>query len=136
MNNLTPREKATLEALAPCIIPEGGSVPFSFKEIKYLPFIEEMAESVPTHIRWVIHFNLWFIEYLGCLYLHRIKAFSKLAMHDRELILISLRGSKRFFIRGIYILTSALFLIPMYKNEEVMNAIGYTGFKNGENKIT
>jgi hypothetical protein len=136
MNNLTPREKATLEALAACIIPEGGPVPFGFKEINYLPFIEEMAAAVPAHIRWVIHFNLWFIEYFGCLYLHRLKAFSKLGLNDRELILLSLRGSKRFLIRGIYILTSALFLIPMYKDESVMNAIGYTGFKNGVNKIT
>jgi len=136
MNNLSNREKSTIAALAECIIPEDGPISYGFKEINYLSFIEEMTEAVPPHIRWLIHFNLWFIEYFGSLYLLRLKAFSKLGLPDKELILLSFRNSKRFLIRGIYILTSALFLIPMYKDEAVMNAIGYTGFKDGVNKIT
>lgn len=136
MNNLSNREKVTIAALAECIIPEDGPITYGFREINYLSFIEEMAEAVPPHIRWVIHFNLWFIEYFGSLYLLRLKMFSKLALCDKERVLLALQNSKRFFIRGIYILTSALFLIPMYKDESVMNAIGYTGFKDGVNKIT
>ncbi len=135
MNNLSRRESSTITALAECIIPEGGPISYGLNEINYHMFIHEALMDFPKHIRWLIHFNLWFIEYCGCYYLKRPKVFSKLAFRDREFILFSLKNSKRYFIRGIYILTSALFLIPMYKNESVMNAIGYYGYKNYVNKI-
>ena len=136
MGSLSNREKGTIAALAECIIPEGGPIPYDFGNIDYLSFIKDMMTSVPQHIRWLIHFNLWVIEYFGWIYLKHPITFSKLTFHKREFILLSFRNSKRFFVRGIYVLTSALFLIPMYKNESVMNAIGYLGYQKDGNKIS
>jgi hypothetical protein len=135
MSALSKRENVTIAALAECILPDGGPNQCSFKNIDYLPFIKETMTSVPTQVRWLIHFNLWFIEYFGCFFIKRLALFSKLGPPQRTSILLCLQNNKRYFLRGIYILTSSIFLIPMYKDESVMNAIGYFGYKSGVNKI-
>ena len=134
MQALSNREKKTLHALAECIIPDGGPHGFCYRDVDYLSFAEQMILNVPVHIRWFIHFNLWVIQYFSWLYLWRPKLFSRLSFTDRATILASFSNSRWYLIRGIYILTSAILLIPLYKDERVMKAIGYFGFKHEGNK--
>ncbi len=131
---LSAREKKTLHAMAECILPLGGPHPFSYSDVNYLSFTEDMLLNTPVLVRWFIHFNLWFIQYFSWLYIGRPVLFSRLPFTDREHILASLSKSRSYFMRGMYILTSSLFLITMYKDERVMRAIGYFGFMKGANK--
>ncbi len=131
---LTAREKKTMQALAECILPVGGPHVFSHSDVNYVRFTEELLLSTPVQVWWFIHFNLWFIQYFSWLYIKRPALFSRLPFTDREFILASLSKSRSYFLRGIYLLTSSLFLITMYKDERVMRAIGYFGFMQGANK--
>lgn len=134
IRHLSAREIKTLHALAQCIIPDEGQPPFSYRDIDYLSFAEEMIASVPVQVRWFIHFNLWVIHYFSWLYLKRPALFPHLSFTEREFVLTRLSKSRWFLIRSIYILTSALLLIPMYKDDRVMKAIGYLGFNHAGNK--
>ncbi len=134
IRQLSVREIKTLHALAQCIIPGGGQHPFSYRDVDYISFAKEMIANVPVHVRWFIHFNLWVIHYFSWLYLKRPALFSHLSFTEREFVLTCLSKSRWFLIRSIYILTSALLLIPLYKDERVMKAIGYFGFGHAGNK--
>ncbi len=130
MYSLSTREKKTLSALAECVIPSGGPNSYSYKDIDYVVFAEDMINHVPRLIRWFIHFNLWIIQYFSWLWLKRPALFSNLPLQKKEIILLGLSNSRWYLIRGIYVLTSSLFLIPFYKDERVMNTIGYMGYNN------
>lgn len=129
--HLTAREKRTLHALAECIIPDGGTLPFSYRDIDYVFFAEDFMANVPKHIRWFVHFNLWVIQYFSWVYLKRPALFSSFSIQEKKFVLASFSNSKRYLIRGIFLITSSLLLLPMYKDERVMNAIGYFGYRQG-----
>lgn len=131
---LSAREKKTLHALAECILPEGSFYPYCYKDVNYVSFAENLLLDTPAHIRGFIHFNLWFIQYFSWLYIKYPARFSRLSFDKRNFILESLSKSRLYILRGIYILTSSLFLICLYKDERVMQAIGYFGFKQNVNK--
>lgn len=162
MRHLSNREVRTIKALTEVIIPHEGPFPHGCSDIDIISFIEDFLSHVPSRVKWFLFFNLWVFEYFGwigllyCRYTDFEKTdgtnhtsffrnlvfwiktpgfFSKMRFDYREKIIQKMKRNNSFVIRGIYLLTSIVSLIPFYGDDRVMDNIGYFGYKEGENKI-
>lgn len=162
MRHLSNREVRTIKALTEVIIPQDGPFPHGHGDIDIISFFEDFLSHVPSRVKWFLFFNLWIFEYFGWIALlycrysdfekedttaqksffrnfaFWIKApgfFSKMRFGYREKIIAKMKGNNSFVIRGIYLLTSIVSLIPFYSDKRVMDKIGYLGYTEGENKI-
>jgi hypothetical protein len=122
---LTKREAETLLSVASIIIPVGGNIKFSYTDISIVEFVNNYLIGSPKHIQRLIRFNLWFIEYCSWIFNYRPSFFSTANQHVRKTIITKLQNSNLFFIRGIYLFTSLLILIPFYNDNRVLENIGY-----------
>lgn len=122
---LTRREINTLLSFASVVIPEGGAIPYSFKDISLIDFAEEFLAEAPWHVRWLIRLNLWVLEYLSWLLVGRPLLFSRTSPYWQNTIICRIRSSRFFFVRGIYLFTALFVLIPYYNDKRVLKHIGY-----------
>jgi hypothetical protein len=122
---LSKREIKTLLSVASNIIPEGGAISYSYKDIALVEFVNKYLKDSPLQIKWLIRFNLWFIEYFSWLFIFTPVLFSRAKAEVRERIMEKLRNSRYFFIRGIHLFVSVLLLIPFYNDKKVWDEINY-----------
>jgi hypothetical protein len=135
LRKLSPREQRTLAAAAECILPAGGPFPLGHADVDYQAFVQdEFLAAVPREVAQLAHLILFFVEYVLGFYLWRPGRFSKMPLDRRNRAFDAMRHSRLFFVRGFFILLSSMLLMPFYKDEKVMDAIGYGGYKPGVNK--
>ncbi len=160
MSNLSNREIRTIKALAEIIIPQGGPFPLGYNDINLISFFEEFLSRVPVRVKLFLFFNLWIFEYFSWIsllyctskdfeknpaggktilkniffWLKTPGIFSRMKFAYREKIILKMRGNRYFAIHGIYLLTSIVMLLSFYSDERAMDFIGYSGYKEKENK--
>ncbi len=132
---LSERERRTLLAAAECVLPAGGAFPLGHADVDVVAFTNEYLEAVPKEVRILLHVILWFVEYLGFFFALRPSRFSKMPLDKRDRVLDRMRSSRVFFLRGFYILLTTVLMIPFYRDHRVLDAIGYSGYQAGVNKL-
>ena len=162
MRHLSNREARTINALMEVIIPQDGPFSLGCKDIDTISFFEDFLSHVPFKVKWFLFFNLWIFEYfswislLFChysdfekqgaaspksflrnlIFLTKTPGFvSKMRFDYREKIIVKMQENRFYVIRGIHLLTSIVLLMSFYRDNRVMDKIGYYGYKEGENKL-
>ncbi len=133
---LNNRETRTLKAAAECILPPGGAFELGHADVDYLGWVNrEYLPSVPFEVRLLLRVILFLLEYLGWIYAGAFGRFSRLPLEKRNRVFDRVRHSSVYALRGFHILLSTVLLLPFYRDERVMDAIGYRGYKPNANKF-
>lgn len=132
---LSAREKRTLDAAAACIAPAGGPFPIGYADVDYQAFVTEYLSVVPKDVRLLLKVILFVVEYGALILAGRFGRFSRMPLEARNETLQAMSHSRLFFLRGFSILLSSLILMPFYRDQRVMDAIGYGGYKRGADKV-
>ncbi|GIX40689.1 MAG: hypothetical protein KatS3mg129_0422 [Leptospiraceae bacterium] len=127
--------KKILDKIAECVLPKDNNIIYSFKDINYDNFINEVLKFNNKEVKLLIFIYIFFLEYFSFLFDLKFKRFSKKSFEERYHLLEKLRGHTNIIIRGPMILISSLFLIPYFSHPSVMKEIGYFGFQPNINKI-
>ncbi len=133
---LSAREQRTLSAAAEAILPEGGPFNLGHRDVDSVGFAHELMEHVPFEVRALLHVILFFLEYLAWAFAGGPGRFSRMSVDRRNRVLDGMRSSRVFAFRGFFILLSTVLLVPFYNSPQVMDAIGYHGYRPDANKIS
>lgn len=134
MRHLSNREARTIQAIAEILVPEDGAFPMSYKEVEIVSFVEDFLSGVPLRVRIFVYINLWIMEYFSWMAVMSPWIFSKMSLKKRDAVIRKLRNNRWFAVRGIYMILSIILLMAFYRDQRVMDTIGYYGYREKVNK--
>ena len=122
---LSKREIATLLAFGEVVIPAGGAIPVTAKDVPIADFAQNYIQNIPRQVQLFVRINLWLIEYCTWIFVFPPFRFSKASAEKRQLVIDKLRNSRYYVVRGVYTFVCFLILVPYYLDKSVLGYINY-----------
>lgn len=130
---LSRYECRIIDALGERLIPPGGGIPYSAKDVGMVAFVDQLLMDFPGYARIAFRFVFVYLDLLARFTYFR--TFPDLSSHQQDALLERLRMNKRYTQRSLYVIINTPFQMGFYADSRVTDHIGFFGNRSGQNKI-